>query len=53
MLRGEFVVYTDPVRNGDGNFEHCFSFTPNPPNSDTLSPGLVADGTKCGNSSVS
>ena len=49
---GFLRIFTEFVRNSDGDFEECMSFT-SESDSDTLSPGLVADGTKCGPTSVS
>lgn len=51
-VSGSLTIFTDFARNDDGDFEECRSFTTSP-DSDTVSPGLVADGTKCGNASVS
>ena len=49
---GSLTIFTDFARSSAGNFEECRSFTTSP-DSDTLNPGLVADGTKCGTTSVS
>lgn len=51
-VSGSLTIFTNSARNSVGVFEQCMSFTTSP-DSDTISPGLVADGTKCGNTSVS
>lgn len=46
---GSLTIFT---RSARGDSETCRSFTTSP-TSDTMNPGLVADGTRCGNASVS
>ena len=50
-VAGSLRIFTSSVRVG-GVTESCMSFT-TLPDSDTMSPGLVQDGTKCGNGTVS
>lgn len=51
FVRGDVGGFLSILRTSLGGGETCRSFT-SQPSSDTPSPGLVADGTRCGNGSV-